>query len=350
MPDDWTVREYESGDQDRAIGLFNDAFGQRRNAEMHRWKFFDSPFRQDECSIYVAASEERIVGQFGGVAQTLKLGDSELRIMHGCDVVTNAEYRKRGVLASVGKGTFAGWKKAGFDFCVGLENETWGSRIELLNLLPCLNTQSMFFRLRPDVSLARRLKLPRGLSRSLGTLTRILRPSWPSPQADTSVRALACSEPQIDTLWESMRDTVHTAVRRDAKWLAYRYFSAPHADYRILLAETQAAPQGYACYRIREKGGQRTGVVADLFADWRDEKIHDSLIHAMLTDMHDQHVETVAVPLVAHPPTIAAFERFGFVSNPGYRVVAIPLVRPRPEPSMLDAGLWFTMAGDFDIV
>ena len=172
MSTEWKIRAYRNEDERAALRLFCDTFNKDRSPSMQRWKFFESPGRDGRCGIYLAVAGDRIVGQFGGVAQSFKLGDTELSVMQGCDVLTAADFRRRGVLASVGRGTFDAWTAAGVDYCIGLENKEWGSRVELLDLRPCLQTSAMSLTLRPDLRLAYRLKLP---ARSLKPIRAALR-------------------------------------------------------------------------------------------------------------------------------------------------------------------------------
>jgi hypothetical protein len=350
LSDKWKIREYREGDEKEALRLFQDTFKKRRSVEEHRWKFLESPERHDHCGIYVAVAGDRIIGQFGGVAQPFKLGEAELTIMQGCDVLTAADSRRHGVLASVGRGTFDAWKADGFDYCVGLENKKWGSRIQLLGLEPCLQTYTLSLTLRPDLKLARVSGLPARFLRPLKSVNNWIR-RWPSAGQETlCVRSVERPELQFDLLWKTLRRFVYAAVRRDKEWLQYRYFSAPHASYKVLLAEKSASPLGYICYRVRCGSRGITGIVVDLFAAPTDNDTMHALISAMLNDMQTADAETVAVPLVAHPPTIRALERYGFRRRSGYTVVVIPLARTKPDPLMRDPNRWFTMPGDFDIV
>lgn len=350
MSIDWKVRPYRSEDEQQALRLFRETFNKPRTIEVHRWKYFESPSLNDLPSVFVATTGDRIVGQFCGVAQPFKLGDEELTIMHGCDVLTASEFRRHGILASVGRATFDGWKDAGVAFCVGLENKQWGSRVKLLDLRPCLQTSSLSLPLRLDRRIARRLNVPGRIGRPLGSgLEWFRRRRWPVT-GDIHVRFLDVPEPCLDNLWQARKDDMVAAVRRDRTWLTYRYFSAPQARYRMLLAERSSEPVGYMCYRVSQQADYVTGIVADWLADWDDIEAMNALIAAMIGNLENEGAESISLPVVAHPPTIHAFERFGFRRRNSYSIVAIPLARSEPDPAMRDPLQWFVMPGDFDIV
>jgi choline dehydrogenase-like flavoprotein len=104
------------------------------------------------------------------------------------------------------------------------------------------------------------------------------------------------------------------------------------------------------CYRVSQHSECVTGIVADWLVDWDDIEAMYALIAAMIDDLENEGAESVSLPVVAHPPTIRAFERFGFRRRNGYSIVVIPLARSEPDPAMRDPLQWFVMPGDFDIV
>ena len=75
-----------------------------------------------------------------------------------------------------------------------------------------------------------------------------------------------------DQLWERMADRFAIAVKRDARYLNWKYIEPPHVRYTAALLRRGDAVDGYVVYRhLREPQGRVTQIV-DLLADPGDER------------------------------------------------------------------------------
>jgi hypothetical protein len=76
----------------------------------------------------------------------------------------------------------------------------------------------------------------------------------------------------IDELWERVAPRFGLAVRRDARYLNWKFLEPPHVRYTAAVLKRGTDVQGYAIYRhLREPQGRVTQIV-DLFADPSDER------------------------------------------------------------------------------
>jgi len=77
---------------------------------------------------------------------------------------------------------------------------------------------------------------------------------------------------RADRLWEKLAPEFTLAVKRDAKYLNWKYVEPPHVRYTIAMLRRGDEVEGYVVYRhLREPQGRVTQIV-DLLADPSDER------------------------------------------------------------------------------
>ena len=77
---------------------------------------------------------------------------------------------------------------------------------------------------------------------------------------------------RADALWEKVSSSFALAVKRDARYLNWKYVEPPHVRYTIALLRRGDEVDGYVVYRhLREPQGRVTQIV-DLIADPTDER------------------------------------------------------------------------------
>ncbi len=77
---------------------------------------------------------------------------------------------------------------------------------------------------------------------------------------------------RVDRLWERLGSRFALAVRRDSRYLNWKYVEPPHVRYTIALLRRGDDVEGYVVYRhLREPQGRVTQIV-DLMADPDDER------------------------------------------------------------------------------
>jgi len=77
---------------------------------------------------------------------------------------------------------------------------------------------------------------------------------------------------RVDRLWDRLSPRFTLAVRRDARYLNWKYAEPPHVRYTMALLRRGDEVEGYVVYRhLREPQGRVTQIV-DLMADPSDER------------------------------------------------------------------------------
>ena len=119
----------------------------------------------------------------------------------------------------------------------------------------------------------RRPAWPVALNRLVSALAlpvvRVVSRARPLPEEMEVVRRFDAS---ADRLWERLAGRFSLAVRRDARYLNWKYVEPPHVRYSVALLRRGDGVDGYVVYRhVREPQGRVTQIV-DLLADPSDER------------------------------------------------------------------------------
>ena len=100
-------------------------------------------------------------------------------------------------------------------------------------------------------------------------LVRIVSRSEPLKEEVEVVRRF---DARADRLWEKLAGRFALAVRRDSRYLNWKYAEPPHVRYKMALLRRGDEVEGYVVYRhLREPQGRVTQIV-DLVADPSDER------------------------------------------------------------------------------
>jgi len=110
------------------------------------------------------------------------------------------------------------------------------------------------------------------------------------------------AEEMADTFrraWELLKDKFAFAVRRDARYLNWKYIQPPHVRYSVAVLERGSDVDGYAVYRhVREPRGKVTLlVVAGASA------LIEMIYHIQLNAGAGSQFRFVGVPLDSESPT-----------------------------------------------
>lgn len=352
----WTVRAYQPGDEAQLAALFTAVFGQPLTEAQWRWKLCLQPTPVGNS--WVAVAGDRIVGHYGGMPMRYRLGSREVLVMHGCNAMTAADFRRQGVLTAVHGRANEIWQQAGIPFQTGLHYGGWGSRREFLGWVPLFKLVWVNQPLRPLRRAARRVGAPYGPLRFADALWRRL---WDrrlvmnagDPQAEVvTIREVAAAGPAFDALWAAAGPGYENVAVRDRAWMEWRYLAAPGYDYHILLAERGGTPAGYLVYRVGQIANlPPTGWIADLFAAPAAAAVRRALLRHALAELHAAGAESAVALVPAGGLLHRELRRVGFLlGRATYDFSIVPFDPDLPVDALRDPTRWFLTGADFDVV
>lgn len=348
----WRVRPFAPGDETSLIGLFERVFGRPMTTAHYRWKLLDAPGRGSIPNIWVAEADGRIIGQYAGSPVRFHLEGRVVTALHGCDVMTDPGWRRRGVLTDLGTRAHRSWREAGVPFVYGLHYGGWGSRRHHLGWREMFPARWMWHPLDAGRLLEDRLPGPDALARVL---------ALPATAGSATARAVAAVrgrgvavEPAerddvevLDQLWSKLRRKDAAGVVRDAAWVRHRYLSAPDREYGLLVAQREREPCGYLAYGVRDGRGS----LVDLFTAPADGACRAALLAGALETMRASGVRHVRTLIPLPGPMASALVAAGFLPARGrYDVSLVWLGEGTPPRALSAPSRWLTAGGDFDVV
>ncbi len=347
---DWTIRPYQPGDEQAVVRLFHRVFGQPITEAHWRWKLKHLPSPVE--NVWLAVHEGHPIFHYGGIPCRFHLPTGEQIAMVSVDGMTDPEFRRRGVLTTVGRFIYDTWRDAGIPFTLGLPNDQWGSRTKALGWEALFPFRWLIRPLRPAAILARRLGVP-ALSHlhPLGTVWNRYWNRPLTPDATVTIEPVSRAGPAFDRLWAVCAPDIKVSVIRDSQWVQWRYLTAPSQDYRVVLAQRAHQPAGYLAYRIKHTPRGTLGFIADLFTPRTDGNVRTTLIGQVLRIMQAEEVDAVFTLAIPKTRLYRTFRHAGFVFSQGaFTVQMVPLATDLPMETFRNPQNWYLAGGDFDVV
>jgi GNAT superfamily N-acetyltransferase len=327
--------------------LYGDVFGAdmlARSRARWKWQFFDNPNNADDGPvIWMAVENERPLGQMATMPVWIWWGDREVRASVGMDYFVAASVQGRGVGIAL--------------------SETWAAHVDValaLGLTP--SSYPLFRKIFTDVGPVPAYIKPMDggavVGRRWGSLAgRVAGPilglgltvfSRRTPRVDgIEVRPVACFGDEYDDLWQRARGSYAAVVRRDARYLAWKYLHCPYRVYRVLEARMRGRLTGFIVLRQEGASAFLRGVIADLFCDVHDTATQDALVDVALDDFKSKR--TARVETYCQDARLGdVFSRHGFRAG---RTTIQYCVAHRHAGSgpLLRRAEWSLMLGDGDL-
>ncbi|MEE8526913.1 MAG: hypothetical protein V3T72_23510 [Thermoanaerobaculia bacterium] len=340
----WHLRNFRPGDEPGIAALFERGFGRRIDEDVWRWKYQQSPV--ENVWLGVDASERPIFHYAGVPRQWMIAGD--LRpAMVTFDGVTDPDFRRQGLFTAGMRASHDTWTTAGFAAILGLPNERWGSRVEVLDWRPLFPLRWRIRPLRPEVLLAKRTGIAvLGRLHCLRTLADVFWDRRPDPAIE--IREAESAE-DLGAVWETCWDVDRIGLVRDRDWLDWRYFRCPSYRFRALTAHRGNAIDGYLIYRFDDD--HRYGFLADLLTRPADAAAQRALLAGAVDRLRRRGAVAVASLAIPGTELDRCLRRAGFVRGWGeFTVRCVPLAGDLPFDTLKDRRRWWMCGGDFDVI
>jgi len=227
------------------------------------WQYRLNPHSPSESPlIWVAREGPSIIGQYATMPVALSVKGREVGGSWGMDVMVAPERQRQGL----GELLFGTWDRhVGASMGLGLSP----SSHRLFQKLRWPEVGPVPYLVKPLTRRAfRRAEWPMAVNRlvSAATLPYVKYVSRTRPM-NGQVRLTRRFDAAFDRLWQRVAPEFDLAVRRDARYLHWKYVSPPHVRYTIATFFRDEEAAGYIVYRhAREPRGKVTLVVDFLTA------------------------------------------------------------------------------------
>lgn len=264
------ITRYRPDDRRAVEALYRRVFGtDAADASRLRWEwqYSRNPNNPPEGpQIWLAREGTTIIGQYATMPVKLYVRGTPVDASWGMDVMVAPERQRRGI----GEELFRTWDRhTGASLGLGLSDSSHRlfrkMRWPDVGPVPCL--------VKPLTRRAlRRANWPVPVNRLVSAVTlpfiKIIARSRPLGAKPKLIRRF---DDRFNAFWRRVAPKFDFAVARDAAYLNWKYFSAPHVRYSAVALEHDDSVAGYAVYRhLYEPRGRVTALV-DFLVDPDDE-------------------------------------------------------------------------------
>ncbi len=144
-----TIRQFQSGDREAFLSLYEQVFGRGRSSAWFRWKYEDNPY-VDHVPIVVAEDDGRLVGCRSLFAQEMRGHGAVRTAFQPCDTMVHSDYRRRGLFDRMNERTLERYAERGPAFFFNFPNEA-SKRGNLNHGWREIGTVPLYYRVRDPV-------------------------------------------------------------------------------------------------------------------------------------------------------------------------------------------------------
>lgn len=171
--------------------------------------------------------------------------------------------------------------------------------------------------------------------------------------ADVEVAKVDDVPADVDALYGEVRVEKQCVLRRDRRWLRWRYVENPaRADYELWTARRAGALCGLLVLKPGSGLAPDSATVVDWLARERDGGAHDALLAAAVRRQCDEKKQRLLAVFPAWSAEAQALQARGFAWTPSANWLQRRLIhnvnKPEIEPAFLARNWWFTL-GDSDL-
>ena len=241
MPADarFITRAFREGDETAILDLFNRSFPHAPRSLAHfRWKYRENPFGSERISLTFDESE-RLVGHYCGYGVPYRIhGRDQLAHQIG-DTMTDPSIRHigRGPTSVLGRTALHFYE----NFCEGQVAFNYGFNVANIQKFSLRFLRSD--RVEPVTFRIRDLR-----ARPFPPISRVER--WLRGYQLEAVKDVG---PEWDALFERAANDYQFLVRRDARYVRWRYLDCPDVPYVVVAVRKWRHLVGWIAYRIHER-------------------------------------------------------------------------------------------------
>lgn len=331
-----TIRKYTPGDEHAILRTFNLVFRHEcgpdyvdRDLAFWRWQFLDNPAGTQ--ILLAVAADGTVAGQYCAVPQVADCERGQMRFVHVVDSMTHPDFRQglkqQGLFATLGTQFTADYDEHGNEMGYG-------------------------FPVRMAERIGRRL-LDYSLLRSIEYWLREPQAEVPRTSASVQVRAVAEIPVEADELWRRCLPRRPCSVRKDHRYLSWRYAQGPQRDeYLRLAAWREGRLVGLMMLRPRHELVPGACTICDVVCHDDDDDTARALLASAARIARDAGRSLLGV-FADHDPTAARLASVGASRRPSSdwleRRLTFRITGPSMQPEELDLR-WRYSLGDTDLV
>ncbi len=292
-----TVRQAALADKPAIFDFIRKAYADRdqfKIPERWQWQFQQNPFANgDELPIWIAINGNAVIGQSCAMLEPIKIGNEELTVGWSVDTFVLPEYRGQGIGTQLQR---ANQKRQQLFMSLSMsrENARVKKKLGALQLAP-ISLYHLRLNASPDnfkryLSRTSKLIAKSGFSRlASSALNVISHIRWQRRSAahrdrlaKLDIRQVERFDSVISSLWKHASSSYDMIVRRDARYLNWKFVDQPHMNHFRFVVFDRGEIRGLLVLRRCHEPEPNLGVIVDLFASPSDTPlIHQLTVFAV---------------------------------------------------------------------
>ncbi|MGE3174185.1 MAG: hypothetical protein AB7O97_16270 [Planctomycetota bacterium] len=333
---DLDIRPYRAGDEHAILGTFNRVFREvcgpgyvDRTLAQWRWQYRDNP--QGHRIWLAMAPDGTCAAQYAGVPLLADTPWGPQTFVHCVDSMTHPDWRqglkRKGLFVLTCEPFWDDSKRRGDALFYGFPVDT-------------------AYRIGKRYLQYTQMCIVDFLIRDRAT------PPLAAPP-DVVVERVDAVPAEVDALYERLRADVRCMVRRDRRYLDWRYVQNPQrADYELWTARRGGALQGLLVLRPGSGLAPDAATIVDLVVPRAETAALDALLAAAVRRQHEEQRARLMTALPGWSPEHRHLEQRGFAPTPSANWLQRRLVHningPPVTAAFLEREWWFTL-GDSDL-
>lgn len=283
MPNQIECRPYSPRDESAILDLFQTSFGKEMGAEYWQWRFRDNPTGQ--IMVELAWDEDTLAAHYAVSPVVLTVKGHDQITALSMTTMTHPHYRGRGLFPTLSTRLYKRLRQQNYLMVWGFPNNQ--SHWTFINRLVWKDIYEIpMFHLNIE---------------NLPTI----------PEVSKCIVELSAFDRRFDSLWVKVRLDNDIWVKRDQKYLNWRYILNPEHEYNILAYIDGNELLGYAVFK---EYNFHIDIVDILTV--RDNKIGRELILAILDISHQRgKIKGIDIWLPVHQPLHYQLEKIGFINS-----------------------------------
>lgn len=356
----WTTRLYQKNDEKDIRLLYEKIFDVPMPLEMWRWRYLE--FLNDRAAIILAVSDEnlQLAGQYALCSLPFKLGGEDVVGALSLDTMVHPDFRGQRMFTKLAEELYELFTKE-IAIVYGFPNKnSHHGFIKYLGWKDLVQNLPIFVRPLRFSPLLSKFIPPPNIVKFIEPIAKygykLLKGPIGKQYKKYSISKLPNFDERFDNLWIETKEIASIMVRRDSKYLNWRYSLHPSNDYTILAVIDGKSLLGYAVLRIQDLAGLSTGFIVDMLVHPSFKFVQDALIEGAVQFSEEKGCDMVTCLMLEHVPYVKSLKRRGFMRAPSSIMPQELYLGVRNNDSGLsnkfihDSKNWYITWGDHDRV
>lgn len=359
----WEVRYYRDGDKEKILHLSKYHYGDRDQAKEGYFDWLNSLAPGGLTTINVCENLDtgEIIGFSFLVPFELKVGDYLDVCYLGCNLLVKPGFRRQGIYRAINEKIKQTSENSLFIY--GFPKPTAVTSHEKMGRKFVSDISLLIRPLDIDFLIDKRLHNP--LLKPIGKLglnllsQTIWRPAKISQnKSDIHIKIDDYFDEKFDDLWERLKHKYKILIKRDRKFLNWRFNSSNFRHYQILSAYRREQILGYIVTRNTAIEGIPTGLIMDFLvvpSEWGNKAGLMLVDMAMKIFQNDKMVLTGCL-MLPHTHEYTILKKAGYINAPArlspqeFQLRVFPRSSRVPLEDLTTATNWFITMANHDAV